>query len=185
MQHWQTLQEQLVLLLNVMFISSEHMEIKTSHGRTSVLCTCYIVHKRVINKCLLKRDQLINVHWIIKFKYSIIWDLSPHPSLTFPPLPGPPCCSSCYNIFHCVARLCFVVVGWVIWLVCLLKKRKWKKSVSYKMHLLSSFVCVLESGLALGPHPKPPTKSMSYFYMLVHVQFYLFWNDALNQAMFT
>ena len=60
-----------------------------------------------------------------------------------------------------------------------------KKSVSYKMHLLSSFVCILESGLALGPHHKPPTKSMSYFYMLVHVQFYLFWNDAQNQAMFT
>lgn len=53
------------------------------------------------------------------------------------------------------------------------------------MHLLFSFVCVLESGLALGSHPKPPTETMSYFYMLVHVQLYLFWNDAQNQAMFT
>lgn len=184
MQHWQTLQEQLVLLLYVMFISSEHMEIKTSHGRTSVLCTCYIVHKSVINKCLLKRNQLINVHWITKFKYSIIWDLSPPPPPTFPPQSGPRCYSSCYNIFHCVAHLHFVVVDWVICLVRLLKKME-KKSVSYKMHLLFSFVCILESGLALGPHPKPPTKSMSYFYMLVHVQFYLFWNDAQNQAVFT
>ena len=69
------------------------------------------------------------------------------------------------------------------WFDCLKKWRK--KSVSYKMHLLFPFVCILESGLALGPHPKPPTKSMSYFYMLVHVQFYLFWNDAQNQAVFT
>lgn len=186
MQGWQTLQEQLELLLNMMFISSEHMEIKTSHGKTSVLSTYYIVHKPVINKCLLKRNQLINVHWITKFKYSIIWDLCPWPPPpTFPPLSGLPCNSSCYNIFHCVAHLSFVVVDWVIWLVQLLKKKMKKKSVSYKMHLLSSFVCVLESGLARGPHPKPPTKSKSYFYMFVHVQLYLFRNDAPNQAMFT
>lgn len=185
MEHWQTLQEQLVRLLNVMLISSEHMEI-TSHGRTSVLCTRYIVHKAVINKCLLKGNQLINVHWITKFKYSIIWDLSPcslHPHSH--PCQGPLVIQAVITFSTArhisVLLLLIELFGWA---GCLKKKKK-KKSVSYKMHLLSSFVCVLESGLALGPHPKPPTKSMSYFYMLVHVQPYLFWNDAQNQAMFT
>lgn len=53
-------------------------------------------------------------------------------------------------------------------------KTERKKSVSYKMHLLSSFVWALESGLALELHPKPPTKSLSYFYRLLHAQLYLF-----------
>lgn len=84
-----------------------------------------------------------------------------------------------------MAHLGFVVVDWVIWLVQRPEKIRKKKSVSYKTQLLSSFVCVLESGLALEPHPKPPTESMSYFYMLMHVQLYLFWNDAQSPAMFT
>jgi hypothetical protein len=49
------------------------------------------------------------------------------------------------------------------------------------MHLLSSFVWALDSGLALEPHPKPPTKSLSCFYRLLHAQLYLFWNDAQIQ----
>lgn len=161
------------------------MEIKTSHGKTSVLCTYYIVHKPVINKCLLKRNQLINVHWITKFKYSITWDLCPRPlSPHSHPCQGPLVIQAVITfstVWHIsVLLLPIELFGWSA----ALKKMK-KKSVSYKTHLLSSFVCVLESGLALGPHPKPPTKNMSYFYMLVHAQLYLFWNDAQNRAMFT
>lgn len=142
------------------------------------LCTCYIVPRPVINKSLLKSSQLINVHWITVFKYSITWGSSLCLySHSFGGLLVIQVVITFSTVWHISVLLLLIeLFGWSAALR--KKKKERQKSVSYKLHLLSSFVWALESGLALAPHPKPPTKSLSYFYRLLHARLYGFWNYA-------